>query len=296
MTEITAAMVKELRERTGAAMMSCKKALDESKGDMEAAVDVLRKGGEAKAAKRSGKVAAEGKVVLATSEDNKVAFIVEVNSETDFVARDSNFVEFVQTIAECGLAQKVTEVDALLALPLEGKGGQTVEQVRQDLINKLGENIKVRRVALLQSDGIVGSYCHGGRIGVLVALDKDNAELAKDIAMHVAALKPQALSPDDLSNDLIEREKDIFSAQAKESGKPDDIVAKMVAGRLKKFLKEVSLVGQPFVKDPNQTVAELLKANSAEVKAFVRFEVGEGIEKESQNFADEVMAQVQGND
>ena len=293
---ITAAMVKELRERTGAAMMSCKKALEEAEGNIETAVDVLRKAGEAKAAKRSGKVAAEGKVTVTMSADKKKAFIIEVNSETDFVARDGHFSEFVQTLAERGLVEGITEVDALLALPLQSGADQTIEQARQELINKLGENIKVRRVALLTSDGIVGNYCHGDRIGVLVALDKDNAVLAKDIAMHVAALKPQAINPSDVPEDLLEREKAIFSAQAKESGKPDDIVAKMVTGRLNKFLKEVSLVGQSFVKDPNQTVADLLKAQGAQVEAFVRFEVGEGIEKASQNFADEVMAQVQGND
>ncbi|WP_423062714.1 translation elongation factor Ts [Candidiatus Paracoxiella cheracis] len=293
---ITAALVKELRERTGAAMMACKKALVETDGNLEAAIDVLRKAGEAKAEKRAGKTAAEGKIVIAITADNKKAFMVEVNSETDFVARDTHFAEFAQHVAEQGLAENIRNVDSLAKVTITQGGNETIEQARMSLINKLGENIQIRRVALIESSGIVGHYCHGDRIGVVVALDKDNLDLAKDLAMHIAALKPQAVKPDDVPAEVIEKEREIFIEQAKESGKPQDIIEKMVLGRINKFLKEITLVGQPFVKDPNQLIADLLKSQGATVSTFARFEVGEGIEKESKNFADEVMAQVQGND
>lgn len=287
---VTAAMVKELREKTGAAMMACKKALEESKGDFEVAIELLRKAGEAKAAKRADKTAAEGKVAVVAAGDRRAALIVEVNSETDFVARDSNFVAFVQQLAEQGLAAKVQTVEQLLALQSSGK---SLETVRTELVSKLGENIQVRRLKLAQQ-GFVGHYCHGERIGVVVALDVDNPELAKDIAMHVAATNPMALNPSEIPAELIEKEREIYIAQASESGKPMDIISKMVDGRVSKFLKEISLTSQPFVKDPNVTVAELLKQHGANVLSFVRFEVGEGITKEEANFADEVMAQVQG--
>lgn len=293
---ITAALVKELRERTGAAMMACKKALEETNGDLEAAIHVLRKAGEAKAAKRADKTAAEGKIVIALSEDSKKAFMVEVNSETDFVARDSHFVEFVQNVAERGLAENSETVDSLQSISISQDSDESIEQVRKSLVNKLGENIQIRRVALINSDGIVGAYSHGDRIGVVVALDKNAPDLAKDIAMHIAAMKPQAINPDDVPAALIEREREIFIEQAKASGKPDNIIEKMVTGRINKFLKEITLLGQPFVKEADKSVADLLKSEGANVSTFVRFEVGEGIEKESQNFADEVMAQVQGND
>lgn len=293
---IAATLIKELRERTGAAMMACKKALEETNGDLEAAIGVLRKAGEAKAVKRAGKTAAEGKIVIVTGVDHKKAFMVEVNSETDFVARDSHFTEFVQNIAERGLTENVQDVDSLVSLMIAQNSEETIEQARKSLINKLGENIQIRRVALLESGGVVGHYCHGGRIGVIVALDNANPELAKDLAMHIAASKPQAVNPDDVPAAHIEKEREIFVEQAKASGKPQHIIEKMVAGRINKFLKEITLVGQPFVKDPNRSIADLLKSYDAVVTAFVRFEVGEGIEKKAQNFADEVMAQVQGDD
>lgn len=292
---ITAAMVKELRERTGAAMMACKKALEETDGDIEAAVAVLRKAGEAKAAKRAGKTAAEGKIVIASSADHKKAFMLEINSETDFVARDNHFKEFAQAIAARGLAESVTDVTGLSSLSLKEGTDHSIEKERQALINKMGENIQLRRVALLESEGMVGAYCHADRIGVLVALDEANPDLAKDIAMHIAASNPQAISPGDVSKEIVDKEREIFMAQAKDSGKPEAIITKMVEGRVNKFLKEVSLLNQPFVKDPNQTVEDILKSQQACVTAFVRFEVGEGIEKESQSFADEVAAQIQGN-
>ena len=289
---ITAEMVKTLRERTGAAMMACKKALEETKGNMDAAIEVLRKAGEAKAAKRADKVAAEGRIVI--SADKQTGFMLELNSETDFVARDENFVAFAKHVAMRGLVGKASTVVDLMALSHDAAGGDSIDAVRCGLINKLGENVQVRRVAFLDASGCVGAYCHGDRIGVLVALDKDLPDLAKDIAMHIAALNPNAIGPNDVAPELIERERVVFEAQAKESGKPAEIVAKMVAGRVAKFLAEITLMGQPFVKDANVTVGDLLKQQGAQVLAFIRFEVGEGIEKVSQNFADEVMAQVQG--
>lgn len=295
MSAITAAMVKELRERTGAAMMACKKALEEAKGNMDTAIDILRKGGEAKAAKRAGKIAAEGSIVIAISADKKKAFMAEINSETDFVARDASFTEFASTVAARGLEAGVSEVEQVLALPLKSGSDETIEQVRQTLVTKIGENIQLRRVALLTSDGIVGHYCHGGRIGVLIAIDKNNPEIAKDLAMHISAFSPQAVSGDDVPSTVVEREREIYLSQAKDSGKPQEIIEKMVVGRLNKYLKEISLLGQPFLKDQEKTVSELLKPHQINVKNFIRFEVGEGIEKETKNFAEEVMLQVQGN-
>ena len=292
---ITAAMVKELRERTGAGMMECKKALAETNGDMETAIQEMRKRGQAKAAKRAGRIAAEGIITLAATKDNKQAFIIEVNSETDFVARDANFQAFAATLVQNGLEAGIDTLEKLLALP-GARGEASFEDARQELINKIGENIKVRRVARLVSEGIVGTYKHGERIGVLVAIDKENPELAKDVAMHIAATSPQAIDENALSADVLAKEKEVFVAQAKESGKPDDIIEKMVQGRLAKFKKEVCLVSQPFVKDPDQTIADLLKKNDAKVISFVRFEVGEGIEKETVDFAEEVKAQVKGSE
>src|SRR3990167_6694084 len=286
---ISAALVKELREKTGAAMMACKKALEETKGDLEAAIEVLRKSGEAKAAKRADKTAAEGKIEIAVAANHESAFIVEVNSETDFVARDENFRLFVEKVAQQGLKAKSKEAAAVLA---EKIGGQPIETIRQTLVSKIGENVQIRRASFVEAP-FVGCYAHGERIGVLVAIDQKNAALAKDLAMHIAATYPQAIYPEEVSADLVAKEKEIFMSQAADSGKPADIIRKMVDGRVNKFLKEISLTSQPFVKDPNKTVAELLKAAGAKVLSFVRYEVGEGIEKETQNFADEVMAQVQ---
>jgi elongation factor Ts len=291
--EITAALVKELRERTGSGMMECKKALTETGGDIEAAVELMRKAGLAKADKKAGRVAAEGMIAAAISEDGAHAAIVEVNCETDFVAKGDDFVAFSGEIANVVLAKQPADVVALADLPLASGG--TVEETRRNLIAKLGENIAVRRCAVLNnSGGKIAAYLHGNRIGVLVAVQGGDEALAKDIAMHVAASKPVALGPDEVSADVIAKEKEIYRAQAAESGKPADIVEKMVSGRVNKFLKEVTLLGQPFVKNPDISVEQLLKENGAKVSAFVRFEVGEGIEKKSDNFAEEVMAQVRG--
>jgi elongation factor Ts len=291
--QITAALVKELRERTGSGMMECKKALTETGGDIEAAVELMRKAGLAKADKKAGRVAAEGMIAAAISEDGAHAAIVEVNCETDFVAKGDDFVAFSGEIANVVLDKQPADVAALADLPLASGG--TVEETRRNLIAKLGENIAVRRCAVLNnSDGKIAAYLHGNRIGVLVAVQGGDEALAKDVAMHVAASKPVALGPDNVSADLIAKEKEIYTAQAAESGKPAAIVEKMVSGRVNKFLKEVTLLGQPFVKNPDISVEQLLKENGAKVSAFVRFEVGEGIEKKSENFAEEVMAQVRG--
>jgi elongation factor Ts len=291
--EITAALVKELRERTGAGMMECKKALVEMKGDIDAAAEHMRKTGMAKADKKAGRAAAEGLVVIKTSADAKTAAIVEVNCETDFVAKDDNFRNFVDAIADKVLAAKPADLDALLAMPLES--GVSVEDSRKALIARIGENMNVRRFMLINAKGKVSSYMHGTRIGVVVDLEGGSDELGKDIAMHIAASKPICVDESGVSQDLIAKEKEIYTAQAQDSGKPAEIIEKMVMGRVQKYLKEVTLLGQPFVKDPDQTVDKLLKSANAKVASFVRYEVGEGLEKKSENFAEEVMAQVKGS-
>lgn len=287
---ITAALVKELRERTGAGMMECKKFLTETDGDIEAAIETMRKAGMAKADKKAGRVAAEGLAKIKSSEDNKNAIIVEVNSETDFVTKGDDFIGFVDSIADCVLANKPADLETLLALPLAS--GTSVEDTRKELIAKIGENMSVRRFEIIENADVIGTYQHGERIGVMVELEGGDVALGKDIAMHIAASRPVCVSEADVSQETLDKEREIFSAQAAESGKPAEIIEKMVEGRIKKFLKEVTLLGQPFVKDPDQTVEQLLKANNASVKRFVRFEVGEGIEKKEENFADEVMAQI----
>lgn len=287
---ITAALVKELRERTGAGMMECKKFLTETDGDIEVAIETMRKAGMAKADKKAGRVAAEGLAKIKASDDNKNAIIVEVNSETDFVTKGDDFIEFVDSIADCVLANKPADIETLLTLPLAS--GTSVEVTRKELIAKIGENMSVRRFEIIENADVIGTYQHGERIGVMVELEGGDVTLGKDIAMHIAASKPACISEADVSQDALDKEREIFSAQAAESGKPENIIEKMVEGRIKKFLKEVTLLGQPFVKDPDQTVEQLLKANNASVKRFVRFEVGEGIEKKEENFADEVMAQI----
>lgn len=287
---ITASMVKELRERTGAGMMECKKALVESNGDLDAAAEALRKSGQAKADKKAGRVAADGRVVI--NKDGGKAVIVEVNSETDFVAKDENFVAFAESIAAAALASGETDVVALAEK--DSGDGRSVEQARTDLIQKVGENISVRRAQIVEVDGPIGTYTHGARIGAIVALKGGDEELARDIAMHVAAINPTCIDESGVPAEMLEREKRIFSEQAAESGKPPEIVEKMVTGRVAKFLKEITLVGQPFVKDPDVSVGKLLKGADASVVSFVRFEVGEGIEKKEDNFVEEVMAQVQG--
>lgn len=290
---VTAALVKELRERTGAGMMDCKKALVETDGDIELAIENMRKSGQAKAAKKAGRVAAEGLIIIKTSDDAKTAAIVEVNCETDFVARDENFVGFANKVAEIALAGKISDVEALKSA--DYADGNTVEQARENLVAKIGENMAVRRVSIVESnEGSLGSYSHGVRIGVVVETKGGDEELNRDLAMHIAASKPDYLNPDAIPAEILEKEKEIFSAQALESGKPAEIVEKMIGGRIRKFAGEISLTGQAFIKDPSQTVEKLLKSKSAEVLSFVRFEVGEGIEKKEEDFAAEVMAQVRG--
>lgn len=292
---ISADMVKELRERTGAGFMECKKALTASAGNIELAIEDMRKAGMAKAEKKAGRTAAEGIIAMAISSDQKSGFMVEVNCETDFVARDANFTAFAQAVAACGLAAATADLTVLLNKPIAAGSDQSIEIRRQELVAKIGENIKIRRVAYLYSSGCVGNYKHGERIGVLVDLNVNNPELGKDIAMHIAASQPQAIAPEDVDAELIAKEKEIFSAQAASSGKPANIIEKMVEGRINKFLNEVSLTGQPFVKNPDQSVGDLLKSANAKIIGFVRFAVGEGIEKETTDFAQEVMLQVQGS-
>ena len=284
---ISALQVRELRERSGGAgMMDCKKALVESKGNIEAALEFLRKSGIAKASKKANRIAAEGVIIVKSNENNKLAVITEVNCETDFVAKDVDFNQFADEVVALALNSKCGDLNTLHTLTIRGK---TIEDHRKELIAKLGENIQIRRLQMLQTqDGMISQYRHGIRIGVLVNIKNGNSELGKDIAMHIAATHPQAILPDDVPNSVIDKEREIFKAQSENSGKPTDIIEKMVEGRVKKFLKEVSLIEQPFVKDPNQTIKQLLQSSRAEVKQFVRFEVGEGIEKQTEDFAKQV--------
>ena len=290
---ITASLVKELRERTGAGMMDCKKALTEVNGDMEAAIDLMRTSGAAKAAKKAGRVAAEGLVKINISDDNKTAVVLEVNSETDFVTKSDDFIGFVESLSALALTNKPADIGEFLTYTMDN--GESMEKAREDIVAKVGENVEIRRVLTVETDsGVIGAYKHGERIAVLTVLEGGDESLAKDIAMHIAATRPECVTEEDLSEDLLEREKAIFVEQARESGKPDNIIEKMIVGRMKKFVNEVTLYGQAFVKDPDTTIGSLVKANNAEVKSFVRFEVGEGIDKKEENFADEVMAQIKG--
>jgi len=292
---ITAAQVKELRQRTGCGMMECKKALVEADADMEAAAEALRKSGLAKADKKAGRVAAEGIIVVEVSGDGKAAAMAEINSETDFVANKEEFQNFARAVVQRVLNDVPADMDALLAMPLED-GGETVEEARRSLIAGIGENINVRRFVRSEATvGTLSSYLHGNRIGVLVDVQGGNTDLARDIAMHIAASKPVCVDASGVPQELLDKEKEIFSAQAEASGKPAAIIEKMVSGRIRKFLGEITLLGQPFVKDPDQTVGKLLQAAGASVQAFERLELGEGIEKKTENFAEEVMAQVQGS-
>jgi elongation factor Ts len=284
-------MVKELRERTGAGMMECKKALVETGGDMDGAIEFLRKSGLAQADKKASRVAAEGKIALAVSDDAREAVMVEVNCETDFVAKDNSFMAFAEAVARNALAENPADVEALMQTKINGA---TVEEARQALVSKIGENIQVRRFVRSSSDGSLGAYVHGGRIGVLVDLSGGDEELARDLAMHVAAMNPEFVSADDVPAEVMAREKDILIAQAEGSGKPAEIIEKMVEGRLRKHLSGITLLGQPFVKDSDLTVEKLLQQSGARVKGFSRLAVGEGIEKRQDNFADEVMQQVTG--
>ena len=285
---ISASMVKELRERSGAGMMDCKKALVETGGDIDAAIELLRKSGQAKADKKAGRIAADGRIVVAT--DGNKAVIAEINSETDFVAKDENFIAFVDSVAATALAGNAEDVKALLA---ESRAdGKIIEAARTELVNKVGENISVRRFARVDAADQLGNYTHGARIGAVVSLSGGDAELARNIAMHVAATNPVCIDEAGVPAETLESERRIITEQAQESGKPPEIIEKMVSGRMAKFLKEITLLGQPFVKDPDVSVGELLEAAGAEVKEFIRYEVGEGIEKKQENFAAEVMSQI----
>ncbi len=284
---ITASLVKELREITGVGMMECKKVLVETEGDLQAAQDLLRTRGQAKAAKKAGRIAAEGAVIFAMG-DNAAA-LVEVNSETDFVARDDNFKAFAQSTADLVLANQPADLEALDAIEIDGK---PFAEVRSELIAKIGENVAVRRFSIVAPQGVLGSYIHGGRIGVVADVVGGDEELARDIAMHVAASAPVCVSEEDVPAEDLERERKILTEQALNEGKPAEIVEKMIEGRLRKHLAQITLVGQPFVKDPDVTVGKLLKDKGASVASFVRYEVGEGIEKKEENFAEEVAAQV----
>ncbi|MFI0474343.1 translation elongation factor Ts [Halomonas sp. HMF6819] len=285
MAAISASQVKELRERTGLGMMECKKALTETGGDIDVAIENLRKNSGLKAAKKADRVAAEGAVVTRVADDGSYGVMVEINSETDFVSRDDNFISFAKTVADAFFAAKSEDVAAVTA-------GE-IETAREQLVQKIGENIGVRRAVVVNAveGGLVGEYVHGGRIGVLTVLTGGNSETAKDVAMHVAAINPSVSHPEDMPQAELDEEKAIILAQPDMAGKPEQIAEKMVQGRLKKYLAENSLTQQPFVKDPNQTVAEFVKAAGGEVVSFTRFEVGEGIEKEEVDFAKEVMEQ-----
>lgn len=283
---MSASLVKELRDRTGLGVLECKKALTAANGDVDAAIEELRKSSGMKAAKKAGRTAADGVVAARVAEDGSYAVIVEVNSETDFVARDEGFLAFVDQVLEAAFSRRETDVAALMDGDLEA--------AREALVQKIGENIGVRRVALTNAaEGIVAAYVHGNkRIAVLVELAGGDQDLARDVAMHVAAVNPQVVSPDDMPAEVIEKEREIYTAQAAESGKPAEIVEKMIGGRIKKFLAENSLVEQAFVKDPETTVGKLVAAANASVASFVRYEVGEGIEVEQVDFAAEVAAQL----
>ena len=288
--EITASLVKELRERTGAGMMDCKAALSDARGDIEIAIEVMRKSGAAKAAKKAGRIAAEGIISIKLNENDIV--ILEVNCETDFVTKDESFLSFVDSVIQVISNNNVSDVDELLKL---NSGNQTIEEANQQLIAKIGEKITIRRFQKSSIQNQTGTYLHGIRIGVIVEIKGGSEELAKDIAMHIAASSPLFINEDQISQEILDKEKEIYTAQAQESGKPADIVEKMVEGRLKKFIKEITLLGQPFVKDPEKSIEKILKSSNAKVLSFIRYEVGEGIEKRADNFAEEVMSQAKGS-
>jgi elongation factor Ts len=293
MAAISAFLVKELRERTGVGMMECKKALIETDGDIEAAIEHMRKSGLAKAEKRAGRTAAEGVIAMSCADDGKAIALVEVNCETDFAAKNEDFRTFASRVSELVLAHDPENVEALLALRLDGQ--TSVDERRRDLFAKIGENIGVRRFVRYQtSDGALNAYLHGHRIGVVIELSGGDKDLAKDLAMHVAASNPGYISPAEVPEALVSKERDILLAQARDSGKPEEIIGKMVEGRLRKHLGEITLLGQAFVKDPDLSVEKLLKSHGAKVQRFQRLELGEGIERREESFADEVMAQVHG--
>ena len=287
MSNISAALVKELRERTGAGMMDCKKALTEANGDIELAIENMRKSGQAKAAKKAGRIAAEG-IILARAEGN-AAVMIELNCETDFVAKDASFRAFGDKVLAIAVANKLSSLEALKAAEFDN--GESVEVTLNNMIAKLGENMNLRRIVVVEGENL-GTYIHGGRIGVITKLVGGTADLAKDLAMHVAANNPQFVKPEDVSAEVVAKEREIQVEIAVNSGKPKEIAEKMVEGRMKKFTGEISLTGQPFVKDPNVLVADLLKKEGANVLEFIRYEVGEGIEKQETDFAAEVQAQI----
>lgn len=284
MAAVTATLVKELRDRTGLGMLECKKALTEANGDIELAIEELRKSSGMQAAKKAGRVAADGAVAVRVADDNKFASIVEVNSETDFVARDEGFQAFVGQVVDKAFEVRSNDVAAITV-------GE-IETVRQGLVQKIGENIGVRRADMIEGD-VVGAYVHAGsRIAVIVALEGADAEVARDVAMHIAAVNPQYVSPEQVPAEVVAKEKEILTAQAQDSGKPAEIIEKMIGGRINKFLAEISLTEQAFVKDPDTTVGKMVKAAGGKVVSFVRFEVGEGIEVEQKDFATEVAEQL----
>lgn len=292
---ISAQQVKELRDRTGLGMMECKAALTETNGDLDAAAELLRKKAGSRLEKKAGRIAAEGAIGMYVSSDRRLAAMVEVNTETDFVAKGDDFNAYAVVVAECVATNNPADVDSLYALPIK-QGAETVAQVREGLAMKLGENIGVRRFTRYQARaGVIGGYVHGRKIGVLIELEGGGEGLAKDLAMHVAASRPEYISQEQVPAVAIAKEKEIFTEQAAASGKPANIVEKMVQGRINKFLNEITLLGQPFVKDPDTVVEKLLKSSNAKVNRFVRFEVGEGIEKRSADFAAEVLATVKGD-
>ena len=292
---ITAAMVKELRERTGAGMMECKKALTEADGDMEGAIEAMRKSGLAKAEKKAGRVAAEGVIVARVAEDGRTGVLVEINSETDFVANNEEFQAFAGRVAERVLDDAPADVSELSGMTVGGGDERDVATATKELVAKIGENIEVRRFIRREAGaGRLASYLHGKRIGVLVEYTGADDQVGRDLAMHIAASQPVAIRAEDVPAEQLDKERAILEEQARESGKPEDIVKKMVDGRMRKYLGEITLLGQPFVKDPDQTVEQMLESRGADVVFFERFEVGEGKEKKEENFADEVMAQVKG--
>lgn len=292
---ITASMVADLRARTGAAMMDCKKFLQLTNGDIEKAIEEMRKSGAAKAAKKEGRITAEGTIIVMSTADGKLAVVVEVNCETDFVARSDDFQAFANQLAARALETRSKDVAALSAVAFDASKPETVETARQNLVAKIGENITIRRLVLITSTNIVATYSHGSRIGVLVEIQNGDMNLGRDMAMQVAASKPEVVLPEQVPPELVAKEREIFLAQAAESGKPQEIIEKMINGRISKYLDEVSLVGQPFVKDPDTKVGAVLKKANATVVQFIRFEVGEGIEKKVDNFVEEVLAQARGN-
>jgi elongation factor Ts len=292
---ISASLVKELRERTGAGMMECKKALTETNGDIEAAIELMRKSGQAKAAKKAGRIAAEGLIVISTAADGKSAAMAEVNCETDFVAKDENFSSFAEGVASRALNSGAEDVESLVQMPLNDGDDTTIEQTREALVAKIGENMSVRRFIRMSTSGGIYSYRHGVRIGVLVDMEGGDEELGRDIAMHIAASNPLCVAESDVPADVLEKEREIYREEARQSGKPENILDKIIEGKVRKYLEGVTLLGQAFVKDPDTTVGKLLEKSGATVVAFKRFEVGEGIEKKQEDFAAEVMAQVKGS-